>query len=187
MESLTIDNQERNKLNFALRPALNEGLRRNREVRLISNYLKVSFRPNNYNVRQYFIKFEPEIAADNETLKRKILREVGKELRADFSPYISSGDSLFSARNVDAKITLSYDEPEKEGQKYTITIEKTDNEIDLTNIRVLNNFSYKVKSFIEIVFKNILNANQGMIRFNNKNIFDYNASTNLKDSGNILN
>lgn len=168
---------------FALKPALNEGLRRNREVNLVSNYLKISFRPNNNFVRQYFMRFEPEIAGDNEILKRQIIRGVGRQLREVFHPCITSGDSLFSAQIVNERIEINYTNRDNEDQEYRITIEKTGNEIDLSNIKSINNFSNKVKTFIEIVIKNILNANQGMIRFNKRNIFDYNAGVQLKDSG----
>lgn len=179
MESTTSE------ITFAKKPSLIPALRRNNEVNLVSNYLKTTINTNHCTIKQYSLKFEPEVASDNEGLRRQIFRGVSKRLRELFHPYSCSGDSLFSAQTVDEKVTITYTRDESDGQ-YLLTIEKTGNEIDLSNIKVIDNFTSKVKMFMEIVFRNILNANQGMIRFNRKNIFDYKAATQLKDTGNIF-
>jgi hypothetical protein len=177
---------ESSAITFCQRPSFRENLRRGQEVNLVSNYMKISFRPNEKFVRQYHLKFDPEVPAENEALRRSIYRGISKEMRNYYHPFVTSGDSLFSAKDVDEQvsITFSYSRPEEETPvEYRITIIKTENELDLSNVKSYENFSQKVKSFVEVVIKNILNANRGMVRFNGRSVFNYENSIQLQDFG----
>jgi hypothetical protein len=183
MESITTTNERQ--LTFPIRPSLNmEKRQQHKPVNLISNYLKISFKPNDCFVSQYAIKIEPSIASDNIVLRKAIYKTITSRLIKTYFPFIISGDSLFSQKQVEEiqvyNIQIIIDDNNYE---YQISIEKTKNVIDLVNIRSVNNFSQKVKSFIEIVFKNILNANDGMVRFNNRSIYDFNRSYQLQECG----
>jgi hypothetical protein len=185
MES--IQSTKEKELTFPMRPTLNMQVRQQqRPVNLISNYLKISFRPNGSFVSQYAIKIEPCVESDNMGLRKTIYKTIYKHLIDTYFPFIISGDSLFSGKQVEEiqvfNIQIRIGETNYE---YQISIEKTNNMIDLANIKSVNNFSQKVKSFIEIVFKNILNANEGMVRFNNRSIYDFNKSYQLQECGKI--
>jgi hypothetical protein len=182
MESTSINER---KLTFPNRPSLNMNIRQNqRPVNLISNFMKVSVKPNNKFVSQYAIKIEPNVASDSQLLRKMIHNTMRKNLDSTFYPWLISGDSLFSAQQVEEiqvyNIQIRFNDTLYE---YQIRIEKTKNNIDLENIRSINNFSQKVKSFIETVFKFILNANEGMVRFNKRSIFDFNKAFQLQDCG----
>jgi hypothetical protein len=182
MESLNTNERQ---LTFPNRPSLNQGIReRQRPVNLISNFMKISIKPNDRLVSQYSMKIEPNVASDSILLKKMIHNTIRKELESAFYPYIISGDSLFSPRQVEEiqvyKIKIRFNDAEYE---FEISLEKTNNDIALENIRSINNTSQKVKSFIEIVFKYILNANEGMVRFNKRSIFDFNKAFQLQDCG----
>lgn len=162
---------------FAKRPPLNPGMRNQKNVELISNHIRLGFRPNEKRARQYAVRFEPEIAVDNLQLKRMLLKQVFKELRPYYHPYFQSGDTIFSPKVVEEVITVSTFNVNTE---YQITIELTKNEIDLNQIRDRNDMSLKLKGFLENLVKNIISSNNGLVRFNKRNIFDYNNVTKLE-------
>jgi hypothetical protein len=177
-------------IKFAQRPNINSSLRQsNQQVNLISNYIKISFKPQEHLIRQYALKFHPEIPSENDTLRRQIFRFMHKELRARYDPFIITGDSLFSAKLNDERVQIVFKLSAVAGvegaeeQEFNIELEPTENFIDLSNIRREDNFSQKVKSFIEVVFKSILRENRGMVRFNRSNIFNFEAVVQLSDSG----
>jgi len=175
---------------FAQKPNENLNLRQgSQQVNLISNYIKISFRPQEHLIRQYALKFTPEIPSENDSLRRQIFRFMHKELKERYDPFIITGDSLFSAKLNDERIHIIFKLKPVAGvegaeeQEFNIEIEPTSNHIDLSNIRREDKFSQKVKSFIEVVFKSILRENRGMVRFNRSNIFNFEAVVQLSDTG----
>lgn len=184
MESININERQ---LSFPSRPSLNATVRaRQRPINLISNFMRISIKPNDNFVSQYAIKIEPNVPSDSLLLRKMIQSTIKRELDVTYYPFIISGDSLFSPRQVEEiqvyNIKIKFQETDYE---YQINIEKTNNDIILENIRSINNNTQKVKSFIEIVFKSILNANNGMVRFNKRSIFDFNRSFQLQECGKI--
>ena len=169
---------------FSTRPGYMMGLRKQREINLISNYMLLSFSPGEICVKQYSVKFEPEIASDNGPLKKLILRGIGKDLKKHFHPFITSEDTIFSTKSIAEQVEITYDS--NGGQvnlPYKITIEKTKNEINLSNIQTNDSFSIKIKNFIEVILKNIISANNGIVRFNKSHYYDYFNVTQLPDTG----
>jgi hypothetical protein len=176
---------ESQEITFCQRPTLIESLRRGPEINLVSNYMKMSFKPNNKYVRQYHMKFEPDIPAENEALRRSIRKGISKQLREMFSPFVISGDSMFSVQNQEGEVTIgfSYTRPEQDPVDYKITITNTGNELDISNVKSYMGFTPQVKHFVETVVKSILGANRGMVRFNSRSIFNYEESIQLTDFG----
>lgn len=176
---------ESQEITFCPKPTLFDNLRRGPEINLVSNYMKMSFKPNNKFVRQYHMKFEPDIPAENETLRRSIRKGIGKQLRELFHPFVISGDSMFSVQNLEGEVAIgfSYTRPEQAPTEYKITFTNTKNELDISNVKSFQGFTPQVKQFVETVIKSILGANRGMVRFNSRSIFNYEESIQLTDFG----
>lgn len=170
--------------NFPKKPQLNDNLRRGKEVGLVSNFLKISFRPDEKGVRQYSIKYDPEIPDNNILMRKLVNRAIYQSLRKLYHPYVSSGNNFFSARN-ETEVVELLSEGTRDGEpfSYKVTLSPTNNFIDLSNVRSLDLSSKKIKNLIEIIVKNILNANEGMVRFDRRNYFDYRKKFKLPDSG----
>ena len=168
---------------FAQKPNLNNQSKGNQHVNLISNYLKISLNPQKNLIWQYSLKFFPEIDPNNILLRTSIFKHIHRELRQNLHFFIVSGDSIFSTRKVEEKIEIKFTRIiENSKENYIILIEPTQNSISLSDIKKIDNFSQKVKSFMEIVFKNIIKQNDGIVRFNSRNIFDFKASSQISDT-----
>jgi hypothetical protein len=158
-------------------------------VTLLSNYLKISLKSKERSIKQYAIKYEPEIPADNGHLRKIIIRQLTPQLNEFYEPFSDSGDCFFSPKDVNEEktfaVTINRDnkEPDEDNLNYTVLITKTRNEIDLLDIKQPSLFSAKVKNFIEVLIKKILNANLGLVRFNKRNFFDWNNLKHLQDAG----
>jgi hypothetical protein len=170
---------------FPKMPSINIKRREaNKPVKIVSNYFKISFRPGKEYVRQYAVHYEPEIANDNNHLKRLLMNKLYSQMKETFHPFVSSGDTMFSAKSNDIiheyETTITFESVE---QSYEVTVSPTTNFVDLEHIKSIDKFSQKVKNFIEIVLRNVLNKNKNMIRFNNRNIYDYNKLYQIDSSG----
>ena len=154
------------------RPKLNEQLRsKNQSIILQSNFLKMRFNPNQNHVRQFSIKINPDLPEDSYQLFRKILRSISKELKNHFKIYLISGKSLFSTLNEEnSSITLKTN---IDNIDYVIEITKTKNLIDLSKITSLSKENIQIKSLIERIIKIIFEANDGFIRFDGGNFYNY--------------
>ena len=164
--------KELEKSNFPKRPKLNEQIRnKNTSIILQSNFLKMRFNPNQNHVRQFSIKINPDLPEDSYQLFRKILKSISKELKQHFKLYLISGRSLFSTLNDEnSSITLK---TQLDNIEYDIEITKTKNLIDLSQITTLNNENIQIKSLIERIIKMLLEANDGFIRFDGGNFYNY--------------
>ena len=159
-------------IKFPKRPKLNEKIRsKNQSIILQSNFLQMRFNPNQNHVRQFSIKITPELPEDSYQIYRKILRSITKELKLHFKLYLISGKSLFSTINEEnSSITLK---TTIDNIDYEIEITKTRNLIDLSQITTLNKENSQIKSLIERIIKIIFEANDGFIRFDGGNFFNY--------------
>ena len=83
-------------IKFPVAPRLNQDLRKEKLVKVRTNYLKLHFNPNKKHAMQFSIKSEPEIAEDNFSLLRKIIKLCSIDLKENFSKYFQSGFSLFT-------------------------------------------------------------------------------------------
>ncbi len=174
---------EQTKYALAKKPAHTLSMRGQKSVDLLCNYIRLGLNPNENIVKQYSIKFEPEIARDNAPKKREILRRLTHEIKAELYPSMQSGDTIFSPKTIDKDIVLTH-HYDGDGEEYKVTIAKTDNIIDLTQITEINTYSFQIKNFLENLVKNIISSNNGLVRFNKRSIFDYNNVTKMEGNNN---
>ena len=64
-------------------------------IRVICNMKRLNLGEGNKQVQQYAIHYEPVIAEDNYTLKRKIIRQLSGDLKGYFERYAQAGDTIF--------------------------------------------------------------------------------------------
>ena len=141
------------------------------KIKVISNLRQISLTSSHNQIRQYAIHFEPEIAEDNYPLKKKLLRQLREELHKNFQKYIQGGDTLFvCAANLKDKVVL---ETKLDTTLYKIQLVLTQNIIDCRNIRTRGKDHIKIKNLIEILIKNIIQANNHIVKFNDGSFYDY--------------
>jgi hypothetical protein len=141
------------------------------KIKVISNLRQISLASSHNQIRQYAIHFEPEIAEDNYPLKKKLLRQLREELHKNFQKYIQGGDTLFvCAANLKDKVVL---ETKLDSTLYKIQFVLTQNIIDCRNIRTRGKDHIKIKNLIEILIKNIIQANNHIVKFNDGSFYDY--------------
>ncbi len=174
--------QEKVKYQIAKKPISVVAMRNQRPVDLLCNYIRLGFNPKEVTVKQYSIKFEPRITSDNMTKKQVIIRKLSSEIETCLYPFIQSGDTIFSPKDVNKDIVLTH--LYEDGEKYQVTIAQTSNSIDLTKINETNFLSIQLKGFLEVLVKNMISANNGLVRFNKRNIFDYNNVTKMEGNNN---
>ena len=154
------------------KPSFNEKFNNvySKRIKLTSNYFPLTL--NKLKVFQYSIKIEPEIANDNFTLRQLIYKNIHHKIKENnFSPFLSSGFVLYTC-NKEASNELKITAEIKE-IKYNITIEKTNNTIDLSLINDNSMENLCVKTFIETLIRKIIEANSNLIRFDKRTYFDY--------------
>ena len=102
-QQLTLSTKKfRPKMMYVKKPSLNLLLRDSKKestIKLLCNLVKIKFNPSQKHAQQFSVKITPEVAEDNYPLVRRILRQLSKELKGIFQPYISSGFSIFSSTN----------------------------------------------------------------------------------------
>ena len=122
-------------------------------------------------IRQYAIHFEPEIPEDNLPLKRKIIRQIKDDLHKNIEKYIQGGDTIFAhGKNLQEKIVL---ETTVDSILYKIQIVLTKNTIDCRNIKSRCRDNIKIKNLIETLVKNIIFANNHLVKFADGSFYDY--------------
>ena len=171
----------RSKPIYASKPQLNLSFRdphKEKQINLVCNLLKMKFNPSKKHAQQFSVKITPDIAEDNYPLVRRILRQLSKELKGLYQPYISSGFSIFSSinENEDQVNTLTC---KLDDQEYTVEIAKTNNILDLTKVNSFKENDIRVKSFIEILIKSILSSNKNFLRFDDRSYFDFSKRESL--------
>lgn len=158
---------------------------RGSEVNLVSNYIKMNFRPASGTIYVYSIAAMPEIAADNENLLRNVLRTAGRNIAEQLHPYIVSGTNIYSTQNKETFfINTTYGHGDTTTE-YQLKISNSKSKFDLKDINNYSNESIRSKNFVEIVIKNIMYANSNLVKFNKRNYFDINNST-LLNNGNSI-
>ena len=166
-------------IKFPVAPRLNQDLRKEKLVKVRTNYLKLHFNPNKKHAMQFSIKSEPEIAEDNFSLLRKIIKLCSIDLKENFSKYFQSGFSLFTNDAKKDKIIL---EIQVEENKFKITIEKTKNLIELDKIRNEGQNNLVTKMFMETLIKQIILANEGIIKFQKGDFYNIHNQKYLSDN-----
>ena len=144
---------------------------RDRKTNVICNLRQISLVSSARQIRQYAIHFEPEIAEDNHPLKKKLLRQIRDDLHKNFQKYIQGGDTLFViTANPVEKVVV---ETKLDDTLYKVQFVLTKNTIDCRNIRTRTKDHIKIKNIIEILVKNIIQANNHIVKFDDRSFYDY--------------
>ena len=151
-----------------------------RKSKVICNLKQINLGEQNKKVQQYAIHFEPIISDDNYPLKRKIIRQIRKDLQGKFEKYAHAGDTIFVfAKDPEEKVSI---ETKIDDVLYKITFVRTSNEVNCRNINTRTRDNIKIKSFLESVIKNIFMANNHMVRFDDRSFYDYRNSAEFGNS-----
>ena len=67
----------------------------NRKTKVLCNLRQITLGAESKKFQQYAIHYEPIIADDNYPLKRKIIREIRKDLTGEFEKFAQAGDTIF--------------------------------------------------------------------------------------------
>ena len=149
--------------------------------RVICNLKQINLGVGAIQVQQYAIHYEPIIADDNYPLKRKIIRQLSKDLKGYFERFAQAGDTIFVfSKNAQEKVSL---ETKIDEVLYKVTFDRTANKVDCRDINKKTKDNIKIKNFIENVIKNIMMANNYMVRFDKGSFFDYHSAVKLGDFG----
>lgn len=149
-----------------------------RDLKFICNLVRMKFNPNEESATQYSLEIQPEIDANNVALRRKILRAAGKEMKGYYDPYFSTGATLFSsAKNPQKELTFTVTVDSKE---FKLIIKKTDFKVDLNEIKTTSDANRNVRMFIDVIIKQIFQANNGLVKFDDRSFYNYTMQTNIQ-------
>ena len=167
---------------YPKRPKRDEAKERScKTITVVCNFKQINLGEEAKKVQQYAIHYEPIIDIDNYPLKRKIIRQLRKDLTGEFEKYAQAGDTIFVfAKNPKEKVSL---ETKVGDILYKVTFDKTSNSVNCRNINKKTKDSIKVKSFLESVIKNIFMANNHMVRFDDRSFYDYQNASPFGKSG----
>lgn len=142
-----------------------------------ANLLKLRINPNFKTVFIYFLIFPPDLPKDNSILKQSILRSISRSIKEKFVTYITAGENLFSPTDIveEVKFTSNLKDSIKQ---YDVTLKKSDAKLDLENMGCNDKFSLPIKNFIEVLIKNILQANN-LMRMGKRTYFEQNSYVEL--------
>jgi hypothetical protein len=168
------NNENKRALTFARKPPYNANLRKQREVSLVCNQLRLQFSRGNQaiGVQQYHIEIAPELEENMIDIRKKLFREIRGQMIAIYgNKFYITGNSLFATKFID-------DDQQFTSDIYTIKIKKTRNYVDLSQINTITPDNLKVKQHLEIILKSIMRENEHLVNFRNQ-YYDFKQKTDL--------
>ena len=147
-----------------------------KSLNIICNLKQINFKEalkGKHNMT-YEISFIPELNNEKENyfLKKKILRTLKEDLTGIFENYFLIGNTIFvCTKKCKDKITL---ETKVSDVEYQVIFKKISNEFNCEKIE--NNSQddiRKKKIFVENIIRNIITANNHIIKFNDGAFYDY--------------
>ena len=142
-------------------------------VKVICNLKEINFKEalKGKHIMKYNISYEPEISEDNNSTKRIILRQIKEDLNGIFEKYYLTGDTIFvCTKKAKDKIRI---ETKVKDVEYQVIFKKELNDIDCTKIINKSKENIKVRNLIENILKNIIMANNHVIKFSDATFYDY--------------
>ena len=158
-------------LEYPKRPKRGETLEKTTKV--ICNLKQINFKEalKGKRVMKYNITYEPEIPPDNNSTKRTIIRKLKEDLNGIFEKYYQVGDSIFvCTKKAKDKITL---EAKVNEIDYQVIFKKESNNIDCSKVFDKSKENVKVKNLVEYILRNIITANNHVIKFGDSTFYDY--------------
>ena len=147
-----------------------------KSLNIICNLKQINFKEalKGKNIMTYEISFIPELNNEKENyfLKKKILRTLKEDLTGIFENYFLIGNTIFvCTKKCKDKITL---ETKVSDVEYQVIFKKISNEFNCEKIEHNSQDDIrKKKIFVENIIRNIITANNHIIKFNDGAFYDY--------------
>ena len=144
-----------------------------KSTKVVCNLKEISFKEalKGKHIMKYNVSYEPEIPDDNNSLKRNIFRKLKEDLSGIFEKYYQTGDSIFvCTKKAKDKICLETKIGETD---YQVIFKKESNNVDCSKVTDKSKDNIKVKNFVENILKNIIMANNHVIKFGDSSFYDY--------------
>ena len=150
-----------------------------KSINVICNLKQINFKEalKGKHIMTYEISFIPEITneknneKENNLLKKKILRQLKEDLTGIFENYFLIGNTIFvCTKKSKSKITL---ETKYSDIDYQVIFTKVSDNFNCEKINQRNQDDIRKKIFVENIIKNIITANNHIIKFNDGAFYDY--------------
>ena len=147
-----------------------------KSLNIICNLRQINFKEalKGKHIMTYEISFIPELNNEKENyfLKKKILRTLKEDLTGIFENYFLIGNTIFvCTKKCKDKITL---ETKVSDVEYQVIFKKISNEFNCEKIEHNSQDDIrKKKIFVENIIRNIITANNHIIKFNDGAFYDY--------------
>ena len=147
-----------------------------KSINIICNLKQINFKEalKGKHIMTYEISFIPELNNEKENyfLKKKILRTLKEDLTGIFENYFLIGNTIFvCTKKCKDKITL---ETKVSDVEYQVIFKKISNEFNCEKIEHNSQDDIrKKKIFVENIIRNIITANNHIIKFNDGAFYDY--------------
>ena len=144
-----------------------------KSTKVICNLKEISFKEamKGKHIMKYNVSYEPEIKDDNNSTKRAIFRKLKEDLNGIFEKYYQIGDTIFvCTKKAKAKVSLEA----KVGEiNYQVIFKKESDMVDLSKVTDKSKENIKIKILVENILKNIIMANNHVIKFGDSSFYDY--------------
>ena len=146
-----------------------------KSINVICNLKQINFKETlkGKHIMTYEISFIPEInnEKENNILKKKILRQLKEDLTGIFENYFLIGNTIFvCTKKSKSKITL---ETKYSDIEYQVIFTKVSDNFNCEKITHKTQDDIRKKIFVENIIKNIITANNHIIKFNDGAFYDY--------------
>ena len=165
------ENQSKKVFEYPKKPKRGEALEKTTKV--VCNLKQISFKEalKGKHIMKYNISYDPEIPEDNKSTKRTIIRQLKTDLSGIFEKYYQFDDTIFvCTKKAKDKICLETKVGEIE---YQVIFKKVSNEVDCSKVIDKSKDNIKVKMLVENILKNIIMANNHVIKFSDSTFYDY--------------
>ena len=159
---------------YPVMPENNEYLRnKSQQLKIATNLYELKFVDECHKLTLFSIEINPTIADDNFLLKRQINNYIESYLPESFKKSFFGGNILLTfikdeknenIKKIELKVNIKDIE-------YNIKLIKV-KEIELKKVNNFQGYNQRIKTVIEILFRNILMRNPNVIKFKDRTIFE---------------
>ena len=158
------------------------------KIRIAANLFEIKFIDEYHKLTLFNIEIFPTIAEDNFPLKRQINNYIESSLPKSFKKTFFGGNILITFIIEDKNETYDIENIEFQeninNQEYKIKLSKL-KEVELKKVNNFSGHNKKIKTYIEVLFRNIIMKNPNIIKFKDRTLFEIDPKniTNLSSQG----
>ena len=183
---LQLFRQKLREFKYPSMPKRNPELRKENQINnliITTNLFELKFRNNNYRFTLYSVDILPEVADDNNPLRRIIYSKIELGLPKCFKKVFFTGKNFYCIIDQTEKEDFETFEIQVEVDKinYTLKMQKV-SEISFKKVNDFNGGNQKIKSIWENILKNIIMKNPKVIKFHDRTIFEVDPNNIIKAS-----